>query len=217
MTRFSPFFLATGIQARLPSDVLASIEKRLSLRDGDTLPFSEALAELYDLVCQRLQASAAKCKKAFDQNQLDVSFDIGSTVMVYSKEAHHRGDSTKFASHWVGPYTVTEMVTPVTYRLQHVHTGKPALAHVNQLRKIPAYKSPADNFTAVGAPFVNLDDDTGSLNWTKSPGNVEPTSGPAPLSSSEDGQPSFEMESILWKCCIGSKTQYLVKFHGYST
>jgi hypothetical protein len=108
------------------------------------------------------------------------------------------------------------MVTPVTYQLQHVRTGKPALAHVNQLRKIPAYKSPADNFTAVGAPFVNLDDDTGSLNWTKSPGNVEPTSGPAPLSSSEDGRPSFEMESILWKRHIGSTTQYLVKFRGYS-
>ena len=115
MTGFSPFFLATGIQAHLLSDVLASVEQWLSLRDGDTLPFSEALAELYDLVHQRMQASAAKHKKAFDQNQLDVSFDIGPTVMVYSKEAHHCGDSTKFASHWVGPYTVTEMVTPVTY------------------------------------------------------------------------------------------------------
>jgi hypothetical protein len=114
-TGFPPFFLATGIQARLPSDILTGVEQQLSLRDGDTLPFSETLAEIYDLVRQRLQASAAKCKDLFDQHQLDTIFEIGSMVMLYSKEAHHPGDSTKFASHWVGPYSVIEEVTPVTY------------------------------------------------------------------------------------------------------
>ena len=84
------------------------------------MPFTEALADLYSEIRERLMHSAQKRKTQYDLKHLDVTFDIDSTVMVYSEEAHRKGESTKFASKWIGPCRVIKQVTPVTYRVEHL-------------------------------------------------------------------------------------------------
>ena len=67
-------------------------------------------------------------KIVFDSEQLD-AFD--SIVMVYSKEAHHKGESTKFILKWKGPFMIVKMIGPVTFWLVHLFTGNETTAHVN--------------------------------------------------------------------------------------
>ena len=81
---FSPFFLTTGQDAHLPTDVIAGIERARVMRNyEDTTPFIEGLAAAYELARKRLQESARKRKLAYDSKHLDSVFSTDSIVMVY--------------------------------------------------------------------------------------------------------------------------------------
>jgi len=158
-TGTAPFFMVTGRDARLPSDVIAGLT-RSSLRDAldDSMPFAEAMARVYESVRERLENASRKRKIAFDSKQLDVTFEPDNIVMVYSEEAHRKGESTKFISKWKGPFRIVRAIGPVTFRLVHLFTGNETTAHVNRLRKISPYKpSPMADQFAVPTATDNAD------------------------------------------------------------
>jgi hypothetical protein len=207
---FSPFFMVTGSQARLPSDVIAGLPTA-SLRYDDDMPFSTALAEMYAEVRDRLELSAVGRKGRYDLKHLDVTFDADATVMVYSEEAQRKGESSKFLSKWIGPFRVLEQVNPVTYRLEHLRTGRSIIAHVNRLRKVEPYVPPPDARLATPAVETVLD----ALDFSSDPGVLPKQKYPTPVASSVDHRPSYDMESIHYKRVNGDLVEYLVKFQGY--
>ena len=174
------------------------------------MPFAEAMARVYESVRERLENASRKRKIAFDSKQLDVTFEPDNIVMVYSEEAHRKGESTKFISKWKGPFRIVRAIGPVTFRLVHLFTGNETTAHVNHLRKISPYKPPptADQFAVPTATDnADLNADPGFL--ANDPEAV------APATSDDDGQPAYEMESVLGKRTLNGNVQYLIKFRGY--
>ena len=108
----APFLMVTGREARLPTDIIAGIPK---LGFDDSLPRTEAMAKIYADVRTRLENASRKRKNAYDSKHLDLVFEPDNVVMVYSEEAHRRGESTKFISKWKGPFRVVEQIGRVTY------------------------------------------------------------------------------------------------------
>jgi len=208
-TGFAPFFTVTGNHPRLPSDVVVGATPQRTERD-DAMPFTEALADLYSEIRERLMRSAQKRKTQYDLKHLDVTFDIDSTVMVYSEEAHRKGESTKFASKWIGPCRVIEQVTPVTYRVEHLRNGRVLLVHVNRLRKVTPYIPPPG--AAIATP---RQDNSDEVDLAMDPGVLPERSYQTPVASSEDDRPSYDMEYIAYKRKTGDLVEYLVKFQGY--
>ena len=118
-TGFSPFYLAHGLEPRLPGDDIPAIPPG-SFDFNDELDVSiyteQELARLGQnraAALQRLQAQALAMKQRYDA-ELDVSahsFEPGDVV----KLRHH--DRRKLEFQWRGPFYVVEKGPNETYRL----------------------------------------------------------------------------------------------------
>jgi hypothetical protein len=102
-------------------------------------------------------------------------------------------------------------VNPVTYRVRHINTDKELIAHVNRLRKIQPYIPPKEYSLGILSSDMSP-----TADLTIDPG-VIPSIGdmPTPLASGDDGEPAYEMESVVGKKQTGDVVEYLVKFRGY--
>ena len=109
--------MVTGRELRLPSDVL------LPQRVTDPLLTSEHVIQLrnslrrgHQQAQQHLQQSQQHQKDYFDKNAHGTPFDIGDLVWLRGTvppatvpdKLHHE---------WKGPFAVTEILSPVTYRI----------------------------------------------------------------------------------------------------
>ena len=53
----------------------------------------------------------------YNKNRKDVQYQIGQQVRIFIP-AVKRGQSRKFTHQWIGPYTIIEQLSPVTYRVK---------------------------------------------------------------------------------------------------
>ena len=75
---------------------------------------------------------------------MDRSFEEGDFVLVFRPRKQN-----KLVNEWQGPYPITEIVNPVTYRVDMGEKKKPKAYHVNCIRKW---------HTLIAAAFLSQDE-----------------------------------------------------------
>jgi hypothetical protein len=116
---FSPFFLVYGSKAILPTDVTFGATRIQFYGEGEAEQTRRV--DLDSLEEQRMAADMRQARhdqqlhRYHDHNIKETSFNIGDQVLrhIQKTDGMH-----KLSSPWEGPFIVTEVINPYTYRLQ---------------------------------------------------------------------------------------------------
>ena len=158
-TGFTPFFLNYGFHPRMPGDL------RTELQDCATPAAASFLSQLHDDL-QKAKASLARAqvaqKHAADTRRRHLSFNQGDKVLLSTANLDLRlpGQSRKLLAKWIGPFEVTQVVSPVAFRLdlppqyKQVHP----VFHVNLLRPYHDGTSDFPSRDSVARPLPDLND-----------------------------------------------------------
>ena len=86
---------------------------------------------VWDLAYEKERSKKVKQKGYYDQKARERSFEVGSFILVFRPTLKN-----KLLNQWQGPYPITEVVTPVTYRVDvGEKNSKPRTYHVNCMKK----------------------------------------------------------------------------------
>ena len=116
-TGYSPFQLLFGKAMRMPLDQLVRFWKRKEGEDASsTSEYVQTLRAnielVRDLAYEKDLTEKVKRKGYYDQEARECSFEVGSFVLVFRPTLMN-----KLLNQWQGPYPITEVVTPVTNRV----------------------------------------------------------------------------------------------------
>jgi hypothetical protein len=131
---FSPFELARGYPARIPSDLVA--QSPSTDRDLPSGQFTREIRSNLRKVHEEARQSYARAqnfqKIEYDKTVKGHPFQIGDKVLLRIMQ-HRRGITPKLAPKYQGPYTVTQLRLP-NYTLRRPNSRTTFLAHHNRLR-----------------------------------------------------------------------------------
>jgi transposase InsO family protein len=133
-TGFSPFQLLFGRDVRGP---LSLLKCQLTGQISGSRPVVDFVRDLqaklhtaWELAAQNDSQVKSKSKAYFDKRAKLRCFGIWDQVLVLSPS-----ENEKFQAQWIGPYTVDEQVTDVTYRVSTPDKRKKSrLYHANSLK-----------------------------------------------------------------------------------
>ncbi|KAK7922815.1 hypothetical protein WMY93_009717 [Mugilogobius chulae] len=108
-TRFSPFYLMHGREARVPADVLASPPAQEAERPGSVSEYVTVLVKrlesAFDIARLCATDATAKQKLYYDEAACHRPYRVGSLVWLNNPTESR----TKLAPHWKGPYQVVQV------------------------------------------------------------------------------------------------------------
>jgi hypothetical protein len=128
----TPFRMMFHFDCRLPVDILYNLEM-----PTPQAPFGQ---EIVDSI-QRMFANAEKEQKKvqlqnsrlIDRCRHAVEFQPRQLVLVYEAERLKRQRANKWAFKWSGPFRVLEKLTPLTYRVRHIHNFEVKVVNVQRM------------------------------------------------------------------------------------
>ena len=126
-TGIAPSILMTGRKLRTPLSNKLNID---SAPPEDPGLLSQTVAEQND-------RSRKKRKKFYDKGRRIAELNIGETVMLKTHPLSNakKHFAAKLAPRWCGPFTVTERLTPVNYKLTAISNAKKeVIAHIDQTK-----------------------------------------------------------------------------------
>lgn len=132
-TGYSPHFLLYGRECVLPVDRFVKPDRVFY---GDNY-VAEMMARMQDISRQVIERNAKSIEvRNFYRNRgrKERNFELGDLVYL-KNEACETGVSKKLSARWSGPYRITGIVTPVTYRIQKAHSRQEMTVHANRLKK----------------------------------------------------------------------------------
>ena len=135
-TRFSPFEILHGVPASQPADkMLPSAEK--PRRPNELVKETKENTERVQAEALANQTGVAlEQKKQHDKRARDVQFNVGDKVLWF-RAKQPRGDTTKLALLWKGPFIIAEKLNAVNYRLQDENgQAIPGIAHAQDLKEV---------------------------------------------------------------------------------
>jgi hypothetical protein len=118
-TSFSPFFLVYRSEVVLHTDVSFGAPRIQFYEEGEAEQTRRV--DLDSIEEQRLAAVMRQAlrdqqlRRYHDRNVKETSFNVGDLVL---RRIQKTDDMHKLSSPWEGPFIVTEVVSPLTYRLQ---------------------------------------------------------------------------------------------------
>lgn len=140
-TGVSPNLIMLGRELRAPCTLIARPPDET---DELTVPFTrdflENMRQAHHRVRTATQASAKTQKSFFDARIKAISLSVNDLVYLYTPQPLLRQRRKKLTPLWLGPYKVTEFVTDVVVKIQHIATKKCQTVHVDRLapcRSIP--------------------------------------------------------------------------------
>jgi hypothetical protein len=118
-TGFSPFFLVYGSEAVLPTDVAFGAPRIQFNEEGEaeqTLRVDlDSLEEQRLATVMRQACHDQQFRRYHDRNVRETSFNVRDLVL---SRIQKTDDMHKLSAPWEGPFIVTEVISPSTYRLQ---------------------------------------------------------------------------------------------------
>lgn len=140
-TKFTPFFMDRGREARTPTDVaLGSLPTTDTPRDAAEYVTrqQEVLRMVFKLAQENLQEAHATQADNYNANRVPLEFNEGDRVYVEAV-FKKKGRSAKLAPRWNGPYFIKKKISPLVYKLK-TQSGKVLKVPVNiqRLKKDPA-------------------------------------------------------------------------------
>jgi len=190
-TGFTPFRLNNGQEARMPIDHVTQ-----AVRDCPSQEASDRTQRLVNDLAKAkeylLKAQQRQVKYA-DQHRRHVTFAVGDKVLLSTGHLKIRGfvGSPKFASKYIGPFTVKRVINDNAYELD-----LPAQLQIHptiNISRLKAYRDGQATF-----PDRNV-----------------PHSRPPPEVIEADGSQQFEVDRIIASRGRGRKREYLVQWKGY--
>jgi hypothetical protein len=137
-TGFSPFFLVYGPEAMLPTDITFEAPRIQFYEKGEAEQTRRI--DLDSLEEQRLAAVMGQARhdqqlcRYHDHNVRETSFNVGDLVLRHIRKTD---DMHKLSAPWEGPFIITEVINPSTYRFQWGdRQGVPNPLNVEHLRRI---------------------------------------------------------------------------------
>jgi hypothetical protein len=118
-TGFSPFFLVYGSKAVLLSDVAFGAPRIQFYEEGEAEQTRridlDGLKEQRLATVMRQARHDQQLRRYHDRNIKETSFNVGDLVLrcIQKTDVMH-----KLSAPWEGPFIVTEVISPSTYRLQ---------------------------------------------------------------------------------------------------
>ena len=185
-TGATPFFLNFGLHPRLPG----AVRTQLQPVPTAVADFARHMTEIIGKAKERLEKARQRSAAVANPKRRLETFTVGAEVLLSARNiALKTPGSNKLLPKFVGPFVVTEVLSPVTYRLE-----------------LPTNMKCHDVFHAsLLIPY-------------RTDGREQPQPPPLEFDDGEDGQ-WYEIDLILShrKVRLGSKvlTQYLVKWTGY--
>ena len=135
-TKFTPFYLMYGREARIPADLVYGTQPDSDLT-SNVSEFADkhqtALREAYTLVRKHLGVAARRRKRDYDLRTRTKDYPVGSWVWVYVPR-RKVGRYPKWQSPYQGPFLVTQQLGPVNYSVQRGPKTKPWVVHVDKLK-----------------------------------------------------------------------------------
>jgi hypothetical protein len=110
----TPFFLNYGVHPRLPGAVRTQAKSVPAAAE-----FAERLTQIIDKAKERLEAARQRAMRIANPGRRDAVFSVGDSVLLSSRNISMKTPgSNKLLPKYLGPFKVTEVLSPVTYRLE---------------------------------------------------------------------------------------------------
>lgn len=153
-TKFTPFELVFGMQARLPADVRMVPETIRGLKYEDyRAQLTKRMNEMQGLAIKNLQAAHQRNDKYYNLKRVGLKFEPGQLVWLFTPETKP-GRAKKLTPRWKGPYLILEHFNEVNYVI--VPVANPEMApigvHVSCLK---TYRDPNAKPTEIPAEFLH--------------------------------------------------------------
>jgi len=113
-TGYTPNLLMLGREVCTPNQLLFPLPRIVGDGDHDNYvaQIRDKMEEIYHLARQNLNNSAVNQKKSYDTRISQTQFAVGSLVFKYNNFFK------KFEERWSGPFVITEILSPVLYKIQ---------------------------------------------------------------------------------------------------
>ena len=133
-TGFSPFELVYGHTVRTPLDILHQGWEEVEFVDLDTEEWSSWLKDKMsvwkEVYVERLKMASGRRKKNFDKHAVVRELKVTDRVL-----CRIPGMTKKLHESWKGPFTITEKLNRVNYRVK-TGRGLGKVLHINNLKFI---------------------------------------------------------------------------------
>jgi hypothetical protein len=131
-TGISPFELLYGRHIRGPLALLKEEWEEPSTCENSVLSYLLETRETMSSMSELAQVNETKAKQKqkayYDKKARNREFEIGQKVLVLLST-----QTSKLLASWKGPFTITDKVSPVDYRIM-VREGKQKVFHINMLK-----------------------------------------------------------------------------------
>ena len=137
-TGFSPFYLMFGREARLPVDLTFGSTSQETLSPNDYVhKLQKSLDYAYGLVRDTLGDVQMRQKTLYDKKVHGEPYVVGDRVWLYSSVVP-KNSHRKLHHPWTGPYTISEKLSDVNYRIQLTsNPQKTSIVHFDRLKHCP--------------------------------------------------------------------------------
>jgi transposase InsO family protein len=133
VTGVTPFEAMFGVPA---FDFDATIGWKTFIDEKSEENLSAQLQSVHDELYRRGKNARSAAAKQYDKAVRVAQYDVGDRVLLFHPPALVE-EGRKLRSPWLGPYVVTEKLSPIAYILRGEVTGDVARVHVNRLRRLP--------------------------------------------------------------------------------
>jgi hypothetical protein len=193
-TGYTPFFLNTGQEVRLPID--GAVE---ALRDSSNPEAAERVRLLHvalEQAKQEILKAQKRQRKYADQHRREVTFKAGDRVLLSTEHLRLAGTgdqqrTPKLAEKFLGPFRVLRMAGPNACELELPPTLR--IHPVINADRLKAYRDGSERHPHRPVPFAR----------------------PPPESIAEDGAEEYQVERVLARRGRGAREQFLVEWKGY--
>nr|VZI20266.1 unnamed protein product [Spirometra erinaceieuropaei] len=135
-TGFTPHYLWTGRDIRLPIDLLYPLPRPDATTPHDyATRLREIIRSAHNAARTTLGSSSLHQKEQHDRHSSGTTHQIGDLVMYYNP-SHPRGTSAKFHYPWQGPFVVLDTPSPTTLLIRDAiyPNARPFTAHFDKLK-----------------------------------------------------------------------------------